>query len=272
MLRVMTYNILYGFHEQLGDSFVFQPDRAAAAREVVHAEEPDVLGLTEAVYGARARYLHQDFASMFRLPHVFFGGDEGDWTSCLVSRYPIVDATRIPLGRHPAGYTMSAIRALVDAGEHGRWRFDLVHPSPHVPEAERVAAFEPLLARTVEPRVVFGDFNALSDEDPYTQAGLVADMLPHVNDPASLATTMLDRRLIETLRAAGLHDTMPVSARTHTIPTRLERASTNGAKLRIDYVLVSDGITASDARVIQSDAADRASDHYPVVVNLHAPI
>jgi endonuclease/exonuclease/phosphatase family metal-dependent hydrolase len=185
-----------------------------------------------------------------------------------VSRYPITSATRIPLGRHPAGYTMSAIRALVDAGEHGRWRFDLVHPSPHIPEAERAAAFEPLLARTIEPRVVLGDFNALSDEDPYTHEALVADMLPHVKEPAELATTMLDRQLVARLRASGLRDTMPVDARTHTIPTRLERASTNGAKLRIDYVLVSDGIASSNSRVIQSDAADRASDHYPIVVDL----
>jgi Endonuclease/Exonuclease/phosphatase family len=234
--------MLYGFHERVGNSFVFHPERADATREVVHAEAPDVLGLTEAVFcGPRGRHLLQDFATMFELPHVFFGGDEGDWTSCLV------------------------------AGEHGRWHFDLVHPSPHIEEAARVEAFHPLFAPTPEPRVVFGDFNALSDEDPYTHEVLVADMRANVADPAPIATTMLDRQLLAAMRGAGFCDTMPVASRTHTIPSRLVRPTTQGARLRIDYVLVSEGVESNNAKVIQTEAADRASDHYPIVVELSQP-
>ncbi len=269
-MRVMTYNILYGCHERSGSSFIYQPARAAAVREVVLAEAPDVLGVTEAVFcGPRGRHLLHDFSSMFDMPHVFFGGDEGDWTSCLVSRYPIVEATRIPLGGSPSGIEMSAIRAAIDV-DGRRWRFDLVHPSPHITEAARVEAFRPLFAPTTEPRVIFGDFNALSDEDPYTHESLVADMQGRTADPAATATIMLDRQLLAATRAAGFRDTLPSAARTHTIPSHLPRPANQGARLRIDYVLVSDGIEAMNARVIQSDTADRASDHYPVVVDLRA--
>ncbi|MEO8700957.1 MAG: endonuclease/exonuclease/phosphatase family protein [Kofleriaceae bacterium] len=269
MLRVMTYNVLYGCHERVGTTFVYQPARAEAVREVVRAEAPDILGLTEAAYcGAHGRLLMQDFAAMFGLPHVFAAGGEGDWTSMLLSRHPIVDASRIPLGGSPSGIMMSALRTTIDAGSDGRWRFDLVHPSPHISEAARVEAFAPLLEPTAEPRVVFGDFNALSDEDPYTHAGLVEDMRGQVDDPAAVATTMLDRQLLATLRAHGLRDTMPVEARVHTIPTRLTRASTQGARLRIDYVLASANVEVLTGKVIHSAPADRGSDHYPIVAEL----
>ena len=267
--RVMTYNLLYGFHERYGDSFVFQPARAEAAREVVLAEAPDVLALTEAVYcDDRGRKIRQDFQALLGLPFFYAEGASGDWTSALLSRFPIAEASRIPLGTQPRGITDSALRVRLEGGG-GPIRIDVVHPSPHIREAERVEAFRPLFAPTAEPRVVTGDFNALSDEDPYTAEALAEQMRPHVADPAALAERMLDRQLLAAARAHGLRDALPVEARRHTLPTRLPRPhATQGARIRIDYVLISDGLRALSGRVVESEAADRVSDHYPVVVDL----
>jgi endonuclease/exonuclease/phosphatase family metal-dependent hydrolase len=264
--RIMTYNILYGSHERIGGELVFQPSRADAAREVVRAEAPDVLALTEAAYcDKQGRKIRQDFQAMFGLPFCYVEGAEGDWTSAVLSRFPFTEADRIPLGTNPKGITASALRVKLD----GPIRVDIVHPSPDLTEAERVAVFRPLLEPTAEARVVTGDFNALSDEDPYTVEALALEMTPYVADPLALARRMLDRELVAEARRHGLRDALPVDARRHTLPTLLPRPhATQGARIRIDHVLVSDALRVLGGRVVQSEAADRASDHYPVVVDL----
>jgi endonuclease/exonuclease/phosphatase family metal-dependent hydrolase len=84
---------------------------------------------------------------------------------------------------------------------------------------------------------------------------------------------MLDRQLVAAVRSHGLTDALEPARRTHTLPTRLPRpGSTQGAELRIDYIFVSRELRVARAEVIHSDAADRASDHYPVVAEIqHDP-
>ena len=268
-LKVMTYNFLYGFHERRGHEMIFREERARAVREVVCAEAPDILGLTEAAYcGLHGRVLRPDYQAMFGLEYLFTAGYEGEWASCLLSRYPIIHAERHPLGRGDGrsdGATLiSAIRATVDCA--GPLQVDLVHPSPKITEAERVEAMLPLLRSVRKPYLLMGDFNALSDEDPYDHGTLVRQLRGNVEQPESLATRMLDRQLIAAVRAAGLVDALPSSHRSHTLPTKLPRpGATQGAELRIDYIFASADLRVEHAEIIKSDAADRASDHYPVV-------
>lgn len=272
-LRVMTYNLLYAFHERQGDTMLFQEERARAVREVVRACAPDVLGLTEAVYCGvgRGRMIRPDYAAMFGLPHVHACGYEGDWGNCLVSRHPIRHAERLPLGGGRRDVTSSALRATLDC-DGREVHVDVVHPSPAVREAERVAAFVPLLSTLRRPYLMIGDFNALSDEDPYDHATLVAELTGHVEQPDALASRMLDRRLIATIRAHGLQDLAPPGRR-HTLPTRLDRAhATQGARLRLDYIFASPEFRAGRVEVIEDEATDRASDHYPLVADLEVEL
>ena len=85
-------------------------------------------------------------------------------------------------------------------------------------EAERVAAFAPLLASRGTPYILLGDFNALDDTEPYTVAGLTAQMSEIVVDRRALAARMLDRQLLASVRAGGLVDALPVARRTHHDP------------------------------------------------------
>ncbi|MBA2538941.1 MAG: endonuclease/exonuclease/phosphatase family protein, partial [Deltaproteobacteria bacterium] len=233
------------------------------------AEAPDVIALTEAAYcGAAGRIIRHDFATMFALPHVATAGFEGEWTNVLVSRFPILHAERHELGRSPSGIQPSALRTILDVGGRSV-HVDIVHPSPHVPEAERVAAVAPLLETHQTPYIMLGDFNALSDEDPYTREGLRAQMLDHVVEPDAIVTQMLERQLIRSIRARGLVDSLAVEARGHTIPTQLERGiATQGAQIRIDYIFVSSEFRVVDSQIVRRAPADEVSDHYPVVATL----
>lgn len=268
-IKVMTYNVLYAFHEREGDAFLFHPSRAQAAERVVRAEAPDVLGVTEAVYcGARGRILRPDYKALFGLEHMHCAGFENDWGNCLMSRFPIVSAERLPLGAGRMGTMTSALRATLDCDGRAL-HVDLVHPSPSVTESERVEGFKPLLQSHSRPYVMFGDFNALSDEDPYDHATMVSELRGNVRDPEELATRMLDRQLIASVRAAGLTDTMPLSGRVFTLPTGLSRPhATQGARLRLDYIFTSPELKTLSSRVIKNADADAVSDHYPVVAEL----
>jgi endonuclease/exonuclease/phosphatase family metal-dependent hydrolase len=265
----MTYNVLYAFHERQGDTMLFQEERARAVREVVRACAPDVLGITEAVYcgAGRGRLIRPDYATMFGLEHVYADGFDGDWGNCLVSRFPIRHAERWPLGGGRREVTSSALRATLDC-EGREVHVDVVHPSPAITEAERVEAFVPLLSTRPRPYLMVGDLNALSDEDPYDRATLVSQLTGHVAQPDELAARMLDRRLVATVRAHGLHDVAPPGRR-HTLPTRLPRPhATQGARLRLDYIFASDDFRVERVEVIENEATDRASDHYPLVADL----
>ncbi len=267
--RVMTYNALYGFHERSDEALIYREERAGAARDVVRAEAPDVVALTEGAYfGHRGRVVRHDFAAMFALPHVACAGSEGEWGNVLVSRFPIVRAERLPLGRSPKGAPPSALRATLDCG--GREvHIDVVHPSPHVAESERVEAFAPLLATMRTPYILLGDFNALSDEDDYSAEALVAQMQGHVAEPEAVAARMLDRKLLASVRASGLVDTLAPEGRTHTIPSRLDRPhATQGARIRIDYIFASRDLRVLHSEIIQRPPTDEVSDHYPVVATL----
>jgi endonuclease/exonuclease/phosphatase family metal-dependent hydrolase len=268
-LKVMTYNVLYGFHERDGTTMIFREERARAAGELMRAQAADVVALTEGAYcGPGGRIVRQDYAAMLGLPHVACVGHEGEWGSVLVSRFPIAHVERLPLGRSPNGAPPSALRATLACGDR-ELHVDVVHPSPTVSERERIEAFAPVLATARTPGILLGDFNALSDEDDYQEATLVAQLRGNVPDPEALAARMLDRGLIASIRAAGLIDTLPVARRTHSLPTRLSRpGATQGAKLRIDYIFVSPGIRVLDAEILQPALADAVSDHYPVVATL----
>lgn len=265
----MTYNVLYAFHERQGDTMLFQEERARAVREVVRAYAPDILGVTEAVYcgAGRGWLIRPDYATMFGMAHVHASGFDGDWGNCLVSRFPIRHAECLPLGGGRRQVTSSALRATLDC-DGREVHVDVVHPSPAITEAERVAAFAPLLATLQRPYLMIGDLNALSDEDPYDHATVVSQLTGHVDQPAALAARMLDRQLVATVRAHGLHDVAPPGRR-HTLPTRLPRPhATQGARLRLDYIFTSDDFRAERVEVIENEATDRASDHYPLVADL----
>ncbi len=268
-IKVMTYNLLYGFHERTDNTLLYREERAHAAQVVVRAAAPDIIALTEAAYcGAAGRLVRHDFATMFGLEHVAAAGFEGEWANALVSRFPIVHIERLPLGRSPSGIQPSALRATLDC--QGREiHVDIAHPSPHVSEVERVDALAPLLASMRTPSILLGDFNALSDEDEYTSEALIAQMQQYVADPAPIAAQMLDRKLVASVRARGLVDTLAPERRSHTIPTRLDRPhATQGAQIRIDYIFVSSEFRVLDAEIIKRPPTDEVSDHYPVVATL----
>jgi endonuclease/exonuclease/phosphatase family metal-dependent hydrolase len=127
----------------------------------------------------------------------------------------------------------------------------------------------PLLRSARRPYLLMGDFNALSDEDPYDHPTLVRQMQGNVERPEALAARMLDRQLIAAVRSYDLVDALAPTSRCHTLPTRLPRpGATQGAQLRIDYIFASRDLRVKRSAIVRSEAAERVSDHYPVVATL----
>jgi len=266
-LKVMTYNLRYGFHKYGADKIMlFQENEFRAAQKVIRSEKPDVLGITEAYYGAKqGRLIGIDYAKAFGYRHSYAASYEGDWGSCLLSRFPIVHAERLPLTKSQKGIQMSALRTTIDSKVN--IHVDVVHPSPKVQDAARVTAFRPLLKSFQKPYLMIGDFNSPSDEDEYSRADLMKGWKNRAEPPSVMADRFLKRKLIPLVKSYGLHDTLPEGRRTHTLPTNLPGipASPN---MRIDYIFASPEFRTIRSRIIQNKLTDAASDPYPVVAQL----
>jgi endonuclease/exonuclease/phosphatase family metal-dependent hydrolase len=124
------------------------------------------------------------------------------------------------------------------------------------------------------PRVLLGDLNSISHEDGLgagVLAVLPAEHVPrHRNADGSLATAVTRR-----LTGAGFVDSWAAARRGGeegaTVPTEVPSPPRFG-RLRLDYAFLSGDVAGRLAavRVVRTPDSARASDHYPVVVDLHA--
>ncbi len=81
-------------------------------------------------------------------------------------------------------------------------------------------------------------------------------------------TFMIDRKLLASVRARVLVDTLAPQNRTYTLPTRLDRGqATQGAQIRIDYIFVSQDIRVLHAEVVKRSPTDEVSESLPYCGN-----
>ena len=72
-MKIMTYNILFGFHRINGRSYVLEKDRLKSIQKIVDKENPDILGLVEAWFGAENYFgIFVDYKKIFNFKHRFF--------------------------------------------------------------------------------------------------------------------------------------------------------------------------------------------------------
>ncbi|MBI4145685.1 endonuclease/exonuclease/phosphatase family protein [Candidatus Woesearchaeota archaeon] len=269
-IKVMTYNVLYGLHNRDGNLILLDLARMRAVRNIVRAEKPDILGLTEAVYCEfwtsqdRNRIIRVDYEQLFGLKHSYATGFEQEWGSMILSKFPILHAERLQLGKNHRGESVSAIRATLDVNGK-RVHVDVVHPAPKISDNDRVTAFAPLLKTFTAPYLMIGDFNSLSEEDAYDRKKLIREIPANGKEARVVADRMLVRNLIPSVRSHGLEDTLPKNNRTHTIPTKSKGRE---PKLRLDYIFASRDFKVISSRVIKNKLTETASDHYPVVAEL----
>lgn len=251
-LRVATYNIRYGG----GEDGVFDLDRTAAA---IRELDADVIGLQEVDVHWADRSEQRDvaqeladrlgmqvrFAPIYDLEPTEPGGPRPQFGVAILSRLPIVDFTNHDLTRlstqdaDPVPRPMPGFaEAVVDLGgtdvhvysTHLDYRGD-----PYVRERQVADTVRILRAHPIgTPQVLTGDLNALAAapelQPLWAPSGPLDTVLPFSDEPTY---------------PAGSPET------------------------RIDHIAVTRQVAIDGAHVPSSELARTASDHRPLVADLH---
>jgi len=249
-MRILSYNILDG-----------GANRADLLRQVIASEQPDVIGLVEAddpgVVEALANDLQMDF--------IHAPGNKK--ASALLSRLPIQSTINHALLR--PRMTKSFLEAVVLDAAGAPWTFGVAHLHAHAAEKDEVVreiemvevleTFRPYREAN-RPHLLMGDFNATA---PYQK------IEPTLCKPSTQKEfyqngDYLPRRAIARLLDAGYADSLrtlhPFAAET------CGSFSTERPGQRVDYIFTF-GIEPTrlkEARVVYTEPARQASDHYPV--------
>jgi endonuclease/exonuclease/phosphatase family metal-dependent hydrolase len=271
-MRLMTWNILEGLlGETVNGNRHQAEERTRHAVDLVQSLQVDYFVINEAL---RCEPNHtkpfQNFQEIFGFPYSQSRLYDNEWGNSILSRYPIRED--ISLLIHPNGSSQNrgALGVKVETDTKPCWIATL-HPHPRRHIFKRAADFDVLLEKLDGPRILAGDFNAISPEDQINEPQLVT-AFEHFSQPgeaeASVRRFLEAGRILfdEVLPRYDMRDAMPIANRTYTIPTKLLSEDTSSA-MRIDHVLVSKEILVADAQIIHDKRADISSDHYPIILD-----
>ncbi|MDP1589745.1 MAG: endonuclease/exonuclease/phosphatase family protein [Prosthecobacter sp.] len=244
MIRIMTYNV----HGCVGCDGRLDHARIA---EVIAAEGADVVALQELdVSRERSGRVHQAriiadlLAMQFHFHPAHRIREEEEYGDALLARWPLRlrRAAELPtvkerLAFEPRGALWASITV------NGR-EIQVINTHLGLSNNERKAQIAALMgagwlqhADCTPPRVLCGDFNALPCSAVYKRA------------------------------CRGMSDTqrmLPGQRPKATFPSRWPL-------VRLDYIFVSAGFTCDQVRVVNTPLARVASDHLPLVADLHLP-
>lgn len=267
MIKVMTYNVLHGFHKS-SPPFEFEKDRLALAKKIVSEQNPDVLVLTEACYGKEFKGSFVDYQREFGFPHHYHANRDCEHGVSLLSRFPITQADNFSFNR------AHFLRAKIDL-EGKVVNVDVVHPHPSLSEDEKARFIRSVLRDFKTPYILAGDFNAVSPRDNYDKDDMIRSFSRFSDHARETVERLLTFRMIGEVERLGLIDTYTALHKddvvNFTAPTDL-LSTDKGSGMRCDYIFCSDDFSVEDAGVIKSPDTEKASDHHPIyaILNLRA--
>lgn len=263
-MRLMTYNILTGgLDADMGDR------RWPHLVEVIRSVQPDVLVLNECNYFELNRF--QRFHRMERalgMRGLFALAETGFHVAIFMRREVEVIEHGAASSVHHAMLEAKLVLDGMPITVVG------VHLCPFGGQ-NRVAEAE-LLTRVAKPDewvFIAGDMNAISRIDA---SRMKVDEWAARRQARHLfpGTREIDTRAMSVLEGAGLVD-LGAAAGICKAPTALTSLipGHESYRVRIDYVFGSERVAAGlrHAEVIQTEIAERASDHYPVWVDVELP-
>lgn len=248
-LRVMSFNIHHGADS--GD--VLDLERTAA---VIEASGAEVIGLQEVdnAWSSRSDFedqtarlaelldMHYVYGANLDLTRFDGGAENSQYGNAILSEYPIIDSENHLLTSIEYPEMPTEQRGLLEAvinvkGHHvGFYSTHLDHQRAEQRELQAREIVE-ITGESRRPAVVVGDLNAKPD----------APELQGLFSVFTDAFAALDQDDAYTFAPDG--------------------APVVDASLRIDYVLVSEGVRPQDAHVVRTSA----SDHLPIVADLEIP-
>lgn len=262
-MRLVSYNILEGLltlADGREEGRNIDVERADAARSVVAELRPDILALNEALFCRPYQGMSIDYAKLFAFPFEAAALYDEAWGNAILSRYPIKSFKEMRV------HNRGGLSTLIDTPE-GLLTVASYHPHPNRASADKASDFSLLVADVTGPLIVCGDFNCVSPEDATDRSKLVAGFARFSRNPEAAAESFVEsgRAVFAALSARGLRDAIPISGRSYSIPTDLLSHDKSSA-MRIDHILASKEVEIVNGEVVHNAACDRASDHYPVMV------
>jgi exodeoxyribonuclease-3 len=241
-LRALTYNILVGGEERL--PFI---------RDIIRSQNPDVVAIQEANSHANIEALARDLEL-----RLVFGEASCEYHVALLTRLPVVRSVT----HRPPELEKAALE--VETLWNGQpLRIITTHLKANISQETRRAAEVDALLRLTgpagdEPRLLMGDFNALSPADQFVPNIQIPD-----DDVAFAERAYAQPRLaIPQLLAAGYVDLFRQMRPGEPGYT----AKTPSPVVRIDYIFASPALArrATQCDRVESPLVILASDHMPV--------
>jgi endonuclease/exonuclease/phosphatase family metal-dependent hydrolase len=262
-LRLVSYNILEGLRPAAHDANErrhIDRERAAAALSVVEELRPDVLVLNEASFCRQFEGKAISYARLFGFPHDLAALYDGAWGNAILSRYPIVKSHEMKI------YNRGGLSAVI-ATPMGELAVASYHPHPKRYPENKAYDFKELIAGLTGPLIVCGDLNCINPEDMIDRSAMIAGFRRFSANPEVTVDQFVEsgRAVFAALSRLYLEDAVPPPGRRYSIPTDLLSLDKSSA-MRIDHILANSGIEIISGEVVHSPASNRASDHYPVMV------
>ena len=255
-MKIMTYNILKGGIDNKGSRIEYIID-------VIKKANPDFVAIQEASnFDKNDNELLKRVSNETKLPHyalsqgTLYDDQRRDHVVSL-SRYPLREEHLFP----GSSFQCAALSVVIDC-PLGELSLCNVHLHAHsedkrLREAEAVLSYQ----SKYKKYIILGDFNALSRSDHYDD--LSAREFTYYDLTRFEATDMLNMDLVDAVAHLNVKDrsTHPTIGVSHRI---------SKSPIRIDYIFVTPSLSANikNATVIKTQTAEKASDHYPVVVTL----
>ncbi|MBI4862680.1 MAG: endonuclease/exonuclease/phosphatase family protein [Candidatus Riflebacteria bacterium] len=281
-LRILTYNILTG---GIGPA---QQYRVESILEVITGADPDLVAIQEAYcFAPHERDLLRLFADRLDMTGLLAPGANSHLHVALLARRSLNVELIRTVG---APFRHACLVARIRPRENLGLKIVVTHLDPFQ-ESARLREVERLLEEidAGEPCLVMGDLNGLSPLDPFEPAS-VPGLLEQYRRMAPDGSWVVESRALPRLLLGGLIDlghgprraddpagapgSGPSASAFDTSPTWPTRGGfpSEGPPIRIDYVLATPAVgdAVTDYRAIRTALTDRASDHYPVLVELDA--
>lgn len=248
----MSYNIGRG-----------NADRIPAIKKAIQKAQPNLLGLSEAVRwyeNDRARLT--EISNSTQLPFTFYGKANTKYDLSFLASHPPVHIEAIHEGFHHA-----IIKAVYNPAPLGELAIFIVHLDPRS-ENERVEEIRRLitLAKPYQHTILAGDFNSLSQDDPYDRTELLETL--HTKQIIKFGSDTLRFDCIAMLESHGFLDSRKILNIPFytTVPTSINNDPMHAAPLRLDYIFITTSLKSflSASAPIKNEFTETASDHYPI--------